>query len=232
VVVVGLAGACGEKRISGDGTLVEDTRSLGTFSRVRVEEGFRAEVAPGELAVSVLIDQNLQEYVVTTVQGDLLVITSPRGIELAPSAGARLKLSAPLLVGLETSGSTEVNAELTGSTVTVDSSGDSQIIATVRATESVNAEASGSSRQQLRVPNSGDVQIPSQTLHASGSSEVESLLNSVTTHVLASGSSRVRLRARDAVHADATGASEVTVEGQPALRNINTSGDAKVVFTP
>lgn len=223
-----LGTACGSNQVRGDGQLRDELREVsGTFTRVRVEESYRAEVSLGEPQVLLRLDQNLLKDTVVRFEGSTLVITSTPGTNLEPSAGAVIRIRTPHLQSVDASGATSVTAELDGSAPVLSSSGASSITARLTAqAQTLAVETSGASRIEV----SGAAE--SQTLHASGSSQLDSTVPSRIAEVRASGAARIHLEAKESVRGEASGASEVTVAGAPPQRSVSTSGDAKVQFSP
>jgi hypothetical protein len=92
--------ACGS---TGSGTIVSETREVGSFDRIEVSSGIAVEinVDPGAPAgVTSVYDDNLQDKIITEVNGDTLVI-EVQGNVIAPGSGRMVNVAMPVLVRME-----------------------------------------------------------------------------------------------------------------------------------
>jgi hypothetical protein len=219
-----LAG-CSNEQIHGSGRLVEEQRLVGPFTGVEISDRLGAEVGMGENEVTLFLDDNLLPLVRTAVVADTLEIGNPdEGTDLVPSAGAWIRIASPAMDRLSASGSARFTGAVSGGLLALRGSGDSSMVLDVSAGEHVTAQASGMSRVQLFGS------APRIVVDASGEAAVDSAMPCENADVEASGDSRVRLHASQAVWIQASGDSVVTVVGSPAERQVSTSGTAKVVF--
>jgi hypothetical protein len=100
--------ACGS---TGSGTIVSETREVGSFDRIEVSSGIAVEinVDPGAPAgVTSVYDDNLQDKIITEVNGDTLVI-EVQGNVIAPGSGRMVNVAMPVLVGLRADGGASVH---------------------------------------------------------------------------------------------------------------------------
>lgn len=222
VVLVG----CGGKTLQGNGRLVDEERSPGEFSKVRVENSLRVVVSTGPSRVEIHLDENLLSHLKVALEGDTVVVGSTSEQDLAPSEGASIELFAPALDEVGSIDSAEVTATLNSSDPSLTSADSSRLHATVSAGTSVRAVASGASRMVI------EGTAADQVLKASDSSGIDSRVSSQTADVRSDGTAKISLRVSDSLRASASESSEVTVAGQPPGRTVETSDNARVLFTP
>jgi hypothetical protein len=96
---------------TGSGSIVTETREVGSFDRIEVSSGIAVEItvdpaAPG--GVTSIYDDNLQDKIITEVDGDTLVI-QVRGNVIAPGSGRMVMVEMPVLIGLFADGGATVD---------------------------------------------------------------------------------------------------------------------------
>jgi len=109
VLALAVAGACGP---GGSGTVVEEARTVGAFNRLEVSAGIVVELtidSAGTVSVVSVYDDNLQERIVTEVDGDTLVVGAD-GSFTTSGASRAVEVTVPALVGLSASGGGRVVA--------------------------------------------------------------------------------------------------------------------------
>jgi hypothetical protein len=108
VLVLALtAVGCGS---TGSGDIVSETREVGSFDRIEVSSGISIEITvdpAAPQAVTSIYDDNLQDKIITEVNGDTLVIEA-RGNVIAPGSGRMVEIAMPVLVGLLAEGGASV----------------------------------------------------------------------------------------------------------------------------
>jgi hypothetical protein len=104
VLVLALtAVGCGS---TGSGDIVSETREVESFDRIEVSGGIAVEITVDPAApagVTSIYDDNLQDKIITEVNGDTLVI-EVRGDVIAPGSGRMVKVAMPVLIGLAADG--------------------------------------------------------------------------------------------------------------------------------
>ena len=91
---------------TGSGDIVSETRKVGSFDRIEVSSGITVEITvdpAAPAAVTSIYDDNLQDKIITEVNGDTLVI-EVRGDVIAPGSGRMVKVAMPVLIGLAADG--------------------------------------------------------------------------------------------------------------------------------
>jgi len=100
--------ACGS---TGSGDIVSEMREVGSFDRIEVSSGMAVEITVDPTAPTEVVsiyDDNLQNKILTTVNGDTLVI-EVRGNVIAPGSGRMVKVAMPVLIGLLADGGASVH---------------------------------------------------------------------------------------------------------------------------
>lgn len=194
-----------DNRVSGSGTLVEQTREVDDFQGVAVASGLRAEVSIGdETSVTVELDDNLLDEVETVVEDGVLHIRPVSGsFGVIPSNEVQARVTVPELRSATASG----GARLSASGV---------------ASEDLSAAASGGARIQL------EGRADHLEANASGGARVEATaLEADEVEAAASGGARVEVSAAQELDANASGGARICYVGDPTV-DMNVSGGARV----
>lgn len=180
-----------DNSVKGSGNVVSEAREVSDFSAVEVGGVFRVEITAGkDLSVNVEADENLLPYIKTDVSGGTLEITADA--KLSSSDPILVRITAPEITELRASGASSVSIlDIKNSSINVDLSGVSELTAAGE-TEQLHAELSGSSVLKARS------------------------LRSETADVDTSGASRAYVSVSQSLTAEASGASSVVYEGNPA----------------
>jgi hypothetical protein len=213
----------------GDGRLVDVHPAIdGEFTGVAAGNSFEVEVEIGEPEVVITLDQNIVDANLVRVaieDGVLVVRQCDDCRDFAPSAGARVWVTAPRIDVVRALDESVVTAETNEPDVVLESSGQSRLLASTGA-QTISLHASGESVVELR--GSSD-ELVAET---SGDARLESALLTRTVTISASGSSRASVHASETVVVRASGESRVTVSGEPAERVVDQSDEAAVSFQP
>jgi len=108
LVLAFAASGCGT---SGSGNIVTETRDVEAFDRIEVSSGLAVEITVDPAAPAGVVstyDDNLQDKIITEVDGDTLVI-EVRGNVIAPGSGRMVKVEMPVLMGLFADGGATVD---------------------------------------------------------------------------------------------------------------------------
>jgi len=96
--------------INGNGKVVEQTRNLGEFDKISVTRGMNVFISQGESCnIVVKADENLLEYIETTVDDGTLKVSCTRNIRKASSK--KVFVTLPDLESLKTTAGSNVNSE-------------------------------------------------------------------------------------------------------------------------
>jgi hypothetical protein len=204
VVLACLLAACGGiTGVKGSGNRKTETRSVSGFKQVKAGGAVNLDITfKPEYSVTVEADDNLLEYITTTVSGDELVIESKDRIN--PKSKINIKITMPELTGLDLSGASTANAAgLRGEKLDIDASGACEV--------KIDGEA-----RELKARASGASSIKAENL------KVEN------ADVDASGASNITVNASGDLRAEASGASSVTYIGSPRSLKQNSSGASSI----
>ncbi|MFZ0013452.1 MAG: DUF2807 domain-containing protein, partial [Acidimicrobiia bacterium] len=100
--------ACGS---TGSGNIVSETREVGSFDRIEISSGVAVEIIVDRAApagVTSIYDDNLQDKILTEVEGGTLVIEI-QGNVIAPGSGRMVKVAMPTLEGLVADGGASIH---------------------------------------------------------------------------------------------------------------------------
>jgi hypothetical protein len=213
------------ERVHGNGNVQTVNRQASSFSKVDVSHNINLHIKQDSAwSVRIVTDENLMEFIETTVNNDVLDIEVRQHYNLDPSKSIDVYVSAPEFKGLSASGASEIYSEAkieTSGTLGIDISGASNITIDLKAPR-VDAGLSGASKATLR----GETKDIS--LNGSGASEFRCYdLKAETVDVDVSGSSNAEVFASVTLKGEASGASNVRYKGSPTV-NANTSGAGSV----
>jgi hypothetical protein len=212
--------ACGEP---GDGNVTTERRDLGgTFDAISLRGSVDARVKVGPaVSVAVTIDQNLQPYVKTRLEGGTLVVEQER--ELRPSKDAYVEVTLPRLRAFATAGPGDGRIEGSkGGDLSLATSGSGDIWWSGEAAAlSVATQGSGDVKLEGRAGSlaaatsgSGDVEAEGLTVRdadarTSGSGNVSITMDGGTLRASASGSGGVTHHGAARVESKASVSGEV-----------------------
>ncbi len=220
------ASGCGANLVVGSGRIVEESRTIGAFSKVEVSDGLRLIVETGPAAPLVIEgDDNLLPLIVTEVRGDTLVVEVPPGTSLQTSHGIRARATSEGLIAANMSGGSLLRAaELRGDDLTVDASGGSVVELTdVVAGRSLKISSSGGSTLSVAGV------APEMELNGSGGTVFRAEALAVGgLKVNLSGGSVAKVKVDGRVDGALSGGSILTVLGDTTIGAVEQTGGSKV----
>jgi Putative auto-transporter adhesin, head GIN domain len=213
------------KRISGNGVVKSEIRSVGSFNSVDVSGNIDVYVKQDSVAsVRIEADENLLEYVHITVDDGTLEIEEESGYDLRSNKGIKVYVSGPSFKNFEASGacgiysenkisnSNEISVSATGASsikmeliapkVKAESTGASHVTLNGE-TKTFDADASGASGIKCF-----DLLTEEAEVEISGASHAE-VFASVKLDLHASGASTIKYKGNATVTQEASGASSV-----------------------
>jgi hypothetical protein len=218
----------GGEHVSGDGHIVTQQRSAGSFNSVDVSGGIKVHVRQDAVnSVKVEADQNLMEYIDVYNNGSTLVIKEKQGFNLDPSKDIIVYVAAPVFKDIDVSGACDIigDSPITGSEeLNMHVSGSGDIVMQIELPK-VSAEISGSGSINLKG------QATNFSAHVSGSGDVKCFdLITDNTELDLSGSSDAEVTANKQLNIDASGSSSINYKGNPNVnQSISGSGSVKKV---
>lgn len=214
------------RSVTGSGKLVTLEQTYRDFNRVEFSHAFQADVTQGEsYSVVITIDDNLEQYLELSQDGDTLKIGLQPGVMLSlRNATMQARITMPELTGITGSGACRITVAgfESDQDLSIDVSGASTLRGQIDAGD-VRANVSGASRLELTG------QGEDGRITVSGASQANlSDFRMQNVDVEASGASRAEVYASGTLDAEASGASTVFYTGDPTLGRIQTSGASNV----
>ena len=225
LIVVGITVSC--HQIHGSGNIITDIRHTGSFRGIDVGGAFEVELKNGSpTTVDVEADDNIIDYIETTVKGDILeirskdhtgftnghfkvFITTPEINSIHVSGAAEMKsvnaISCPGRLKITASGSANITAQLDAPEVYTNSSGASTIHLSGK-TRNYSAECSGSSEMET-----GELLGETTEVKSTGASSAQ-VYSSLSLKAEALGSSSIEYRGGGNVVKKMSGAASVEKE--------------------
>lgn len=219
--------------VRGSGVEATEDREVGAFTGLRdttsvdVDLSVGLDLVEGEPSVSVTCDDNLLEHILTEVRDGVLVVHTPLGTNVLPTARCFVLVSTTdALRSIENLGSAQVLAE-----------GPLPDLTEVRSTGSGAVEVSGVDAVKLSasLTGSGRVRLDGAAdrvdYDLSGSGSLDALdLAAIDADVRVTGSGSASLTATGDVVAHLSGSGNVVIEGDPdrVERHVTGSGDITV----
>ncbi len=209
VVLIGLAAAaCDDlQSIRGSGVLETEERDIGPFEELRVQGGLPVEITvdpAAEPSMTVTIDDNLIDLVEQELDGGVLTVRAADPFRQAGRASIELT-TAGLQAVSGSGGSDVIVSGIDAEKFSAAASGGAEIEASGRA-ERLEAEASGGGELHF-----GD-------------------LTATEAHAVASGGGEVTLSVSRTIVARASGGGDIEIFGDPAERDVETSGGGEIQF--
>lgn len=213
--------------VTGSGNLVTREFSIEDFDRLNISHAFKAEVTQGDgYVVQVTIDDNLEQYLEVSQDGDTLTVGLKPSVALSLNrATMRAKITMPKLRAVDASGAAQVT--LAGfesdDPLDVQASGASTIRGDIQSGGST-FDVSGASTVRLN-GRGGDSSID---VSGASTADLEDFVLQ-DANVTVSGASTAIVNVNGQLDAEASGASKVEYLGEPTLGSIDESGASRVV---
>jgi len=228
LLMMSCANAQWGKRIRGNGNMVSDDRSTGTYDAIAVSGSFDVDLVDGrEGQVTVRAEENLQEYIITEVKNGTLVIKTKDGVNINPS-GWKVGMHVTVPVEDINSVSLSGSGDITGKTLirahnfNTSMSGSGDISLEVEA-DALSTSMSGSGDMNLRgKAGHFDVEI-------SGSGDVDAFgLDAREVDARISGSADIRVSVNEMLKARVSGSGNIRYRGNPTKIDSKTAGSGGI----
>jgi hypothetical protein len=212
--------------IDGNGNVVKQNRSVGSFRGIDVSGGLDVFVKQdSNESVSVETDSNLQEYITTKVENGVLVIYQANNTSLNSTGKIKIYVSGKDFESFEASGASDITGEskiIASHDLDFHVSGASKVELDIKAPK-ISGELNGASSLRL----SGETK--DVFINASGASSAKCFeLLAESADVDLSGASNAQVFASVSVKGEASGASNVKYKGAATSVVVNTSGAGSV----
>ncbi|MGQ5522672.1 head GIN domain-containing protein [Chitinimonas sp. PSY-7] len=215
-------------RVQGSGKVIEDKRTLGSFTRLRLDGAITVNARPaGASGVTVQADDNIAPLILTNIEGDTLVV------KLKPNTGIRT--ASPVVVSVDFTRLTK--ADLRGSgDLNITSLKGEQFELSLAGSGDVRLGNAELGKLAVRLAGSGDIWVKGKCEDASyniaGSGDVHAAeLQATRVKVDIAGSGDARVHASEALSVQIAGSGDVSYSGNPAKVNSRVvgSGDLRRV---
>jgi hypothetical protein len=210
--------------VEGNGTIKQESRTVGEFRAVTVAGGILAMATLGEKgSLKIEADENLLALVETQVKDGVLVIRTRESVR--PSKPIKATIVATKLESAEASGGSRLSTMASaGRQFAARASGGADVVVEGIAVDEAVADASGGATVKLAG------KAKKLTAHSSGGAKVQAYeLPVEAAQAESSGGARVELAASNEVGGHASGGASIHVKGEPAKSQVKTSGGGRVV---
>lgn len=104
-----------DQGIPGSGTIISQMRDIADFDRIRLGSEGRVTVAHGDAAaLTIAVDDNLQQYLETSVSGGVLAIATAEGVDIAPTEPPEFRIVATSIMGIDLDGAGSIDVDAVG----------------------------------------------------------------------------------------------------------------------
>ncbi len=203
LALVFLVGAgCDWRGIEGNGRVTTETRQIDPFTTLETSGAYRVEWSPGPVSLQVVTDENLHQYVKTSIDGDKLVIRTRQRIN--PTESVKVLLTSPALAAVELTGASRFTGKgVTGEKFVVRTTGASRVTLEGNVNE-LTASHTGASRL-----NAEELKTQNATLDLTGASKAE-------------------ISVEKTLKVAISGAGKVTYKGDPKILEQQIAGAGKI----
>ncbi len=215
------------ERITGNGEVVKQTRSVGNYDRISVTGKMEVQLIAGkEGRIDIEAESNLMEFIETEVSGNHLKISVKKGVNLQPSRNHPIKLVVPFetLEALALTGSGHIrNTDVIKARdfkVSVTGSGNMNLNLV---TENLSGSLTGS----------GDVKLTGRTkdlkCSVTGSGDFLAFdLKADNVEANVTGSGDIEISVSNELNARISGSGDISYKGNPEKQNFRTTGSGKI----
>lgn len=217
----------GGKEIKGNGNMTTQTRDVSDYDHVALTGPMNVELVTGkEGNIRVEAEENLQEYILTTVEGDKLQISVEKGYSLNPTGNNSIRITVPFqtldAVTLTGSGDITSRDEIKSENfeIKMTGSGDIQLPLTAKnvrtaITGSGDITLRGSARDfDCKITGSGDI------------SAFDFRCEKVSATVTGSGD--IQVYASEEIKATIPGSGDIEYRGNPKKEDFKTMGSGDI----
>lgn len=216
----------GSKSVKGNENVIEETRTLSTYTEIEIAGAFAVELVegiPGK--ISIVAESNLLEHIITLVKKDKLSIDVTKRTNLQPNDQIKIIVPFSTLEKLSKSGAGSIVSRKVIKTdkFSLNLSGSSVVDITVEASKSIDMYKSGS----------GDVVLQGKTdnlsIKSAGSGKMEAEnLDADDVDIKLTGSGDIRIQCKKKLKAKVTGSGNIFYKGEPSKIDTKISGSGKI----
>ena len=209
--------------VSGDGNVITQTRDLSEFTGIKVASGIDVDITQGEPQhVEVEADENLQEWIRTEVNGDVLHIFTDKTIRLARTKKVHIVCKTLDKIDVSSAGDVIGKSRFKTDKLDIDMSSAGDLKIEVEA-EEVSISLSSAGNADLK----GTTQRLKADLSSAGDLNAFDLEAKVAD-VSVSSAGNARVFVTDEASFRSSSAGNISYKGEPKIREINTSSAGSV----
>jgi len=212
-------------KVQGSGKMVDEVRNVGGFTRLRLEGSMNVVAKPGaSQKVTVHADDNILPLIVTSVEGDTLVLTYKPHTSISTNGVTRITVEFTQLTAVDSRGSGDVSIEaIKGDKFQLNLAGSGDV-------KLRNAELG---KLSTNLAGSGDVSLQGRAadfdVNIAGSGDVNALdLQARNVKANIAGSGDARVNASDTLNGQIVGSGDISYAGNPKVsRSVVGSGEVR-----
>ncbi|WP_077034263.1 head GIN domain-containing protein [Pelomonas sp. KK5] len=211
------------QRIKGSGVMVERSRSVAPFSKLRLEGPLDLRVSQAAAdAVRIHADDNIEPLVESRVEGDTLILRLRPGTGFSTRHAPSIVVDARTLQAIAVDGSGDLSMErFKGDALSLALSGSGDLRIGQIEVRDFNVDMRGSGDVQV----AGSAQTQSWSLHGSGDVDARRL-DGRTIKARLTGSGDMSVGSADTLDVEINGSGDVSYSGRPQLhQRVNGSGE-------
>lgn len=215
--------SCDMECKEGSGNITTDTRKVDDFTKIEVGGSYKITLKQdSSLNVAISVDDNLQQYILTSVSGGVLKIKTKKNLCL--TGQAQLVIGVRNLEAIDGSGAIELqtNGMLNVKNLELDFSGSSKADLQLNA-ENLRTEGSGATELKLKG------QASSHSINLSGSGDVDAFDFVVGNYnIETSGASNCKINVLNSLNVNTSGGSSIEYKGNPKSVTNHESGSSEL----
>lgn len=215
------------KKINGKGDVVTETRATGTFQSISLSMSATVFYTQGtDYLLQIQGQENILQQIETQVEGSSLVIYLKKNVVLGPHEPITVYITAPEVVGLEVSGSGDINTSgpWVEDGISLNISGSGNINLGTLFAENLSATISGSGNI---LASSGTVTRENLNISGSGTIDLRGI-EAQNVYTTTSGSGNTYVNASTLLDVTISGSGNVWYYGNPVVTtHISGSGNIK-----
>ena len=213
------------KKITGNGKLITENRSLSDYDKINVAGSFDVILIKGkEGGISIKADENLLEYIETDVENGHLKIQPKKGYQLRSTKNIIITVPFETIDAISLAGSGNVHSKdvLNISDLNLNLAGSGEINLPV-SSKNLTSQIAGSGNIKL----SGNSDVFNCEIAGSGNLE-GSDLKATASHINIAGSGNVKIHAISEIHAKIVGSGNVIYTGNPTIEKSKSVGSGSI----
>lgn len=202
----------GATRVVGSGKVVDDRRSVAAFQRLRLDSAITVNARPGSThGVSVRADDNIAPLILTTVEGDTLIVKLKPNTSIRTDSALQVDVDFTALTQADLRGSGDLNIHGLKA---------DQFELSLAGSGDVRFDKAEFGRLSTRLAGSGDIWMKGRadevSFNVAGSGDIHAAdLVARRVNVDIAGSGDVRVHASDALAVQIAGSGDVVYNGTP-----------------